>query len=135
MLSHSCYSQDHIDARRAAVDDRVAAWRRLSAAVGDHAALGEFEPVFFTDLVLVLEGCFVHRGRDVEGEDGNALTEVRVLAASLRSGGRVLADRELRYHPGHSVLGHHVGDEIVLREADFVALAKAFFAELEARYL
>ncbi|MGY1854823.1 hypothetical protein ACI795_00365 [Modestobacter sp. SYSU DS0290] len=133
-MSHSSYSQDHIDARRAAVDARVAAWRRLVAAVGDHAALDEFEPVFFNDLVLVLEGSFVHRGRDVEG-DGNALSEVRILAASLLGGGRVLADRNLRCPPGHSVLGLRVGDEIALREADFIALAKAFFAELEARYL
>ncbi|OMQ16686.1 hypothetical protein A7K94_0200885 [Modestobacter sp. VKM Ac-2676] len=135
MFCPSSYSQDHIDSRRAVIDARLAAWRHLVASTGGHAALEEFEPVFFNDLVLVLDSCLLHRDQCTETTDSSVVTEVRVLAASLVNGGRVLADRQLRLHPGHSVLGHRVGEEIALREADFTALAKAFFTELEARYL
>ncbi|WP_222192238.1 hypothetical protein [Modestobacter italicus] len=138
MLCQSTYALDHIDGRRAAVDERVAAWHALAAAT-EPTALYRFEPVFFNDLVIVLADWFGHHGtagldNDVPDHEV-AVKEVRLLAGSLAHGSTMIADRRIRLDPGRSVLGHRVGDEIAVREAGFRALAGAFFAELEARCL
>ena len=130
MLAVSSYARDYIEGRRARIEADVAAFR--AAGVSDPA----FEAAYFNNLVLALELSFVHRLRALEKEDGNALNEVRLLAHSLlTNGGRLVEDRRIALDPAHTVLGYAVGDEIAVREGDFVRLSKAFFAEIEARYI
>jgi len=45
------------------------------------------------------------------------------------------ADRTIRFSPENSILKLRVGDEIRLTEPDFLHLFKAYFAELEARFV
>ena len=106
----------------------------------------EFEARFFNDLVLLLDYMFVHRLTGTEGKDGNPLNEVRVLCDSiLLNKGKLQVDKlpgwpnsagsGIMLMPDATVLKLKVGDEVKLTEADFVRLFKAFFAEIEKKYL
>jgi hypothetical protein len=144
MLGMTSYGQAYIDHARAEIDRQVQVYDALSASgtglkgaakATFDAALFDFEAVYFTDLVLVLETYFMHRLRGKEGKDGNALNEVRLVAASLMSNeGRLAADKQIKLDPAKSVLGYQVGDQIAVREAEFVQLATAFFAEIDAKF-
>jgi hypothetical protein len=141
MLSVNRYSQEHIDASRARVDAQISTYRALIRAAKKTkasplaSALDSFEPVFFNNMVLVLDSYFTHRARGMEGKDGNPLNEVRVLCTSMvENDGLMGADKTIKLDPSKSVLGYHVGDEIRVTEADFVRLSGAYFSELEKRY-
>ena len=145
MLSIASYTQEYIDTCRSSVDMTVAAYENLGSAVttskGTDAApvefaMASFEPAFYNHMILALHGYFGSRARNKEGKDGNPLNEVRMLCDSLmHDNGRLAADKTIKWRPEKSVLGYHVGDEIRLTTADFSRLSKAFFAELESKYL
>ena len=144
MLSVDHYPRTYVDGCRARVETQIAAYRELIAAAKDldrsdttrlGAAIATFEPLFFNNMVLVLDDSFLHRSRNMEGKDGNPLNEVRVLCNSLLNNGGVLAaDKQIKLDPAASISKYQVGDEIKLSETDFIRLAKAFFAEIERRY-
>ena len=143
MLCMNNYTQEYVDECRAKIDAQVAAYRDLVAAAGDTPSTARlvdaayaFEPTFFNNMVLVLDNYFVHRSRTLEKKDGNPLNEVRMLCNSiLNNNGMLTADKSIKLDTTRSVLRHQFGDEIKIREADFVQLAKAFFAEVEAKYV
>ena len=134
MLMASSYPQVYIDACRASFAARVAAYDALTKDATGPAAEA-FEPAFFGALLLALDHCFCHRGRGMEGKDGNPLNEARVLCNSLMEhGGTMTADKSVRLKPEASLLGYAPGDQIVLRRDDFVHMADGFLAEIERRY-
>lgn len=142
MLGVKNYTREYVAACRARVERDIAAYSDLLGAAGEPrgsagaAALAAFEGVFFNNLVLVLDACFVHRLRTIEGKDCNPLTEVRVLCNSLLQNGNVLtADKAIKLPPEKSVLGLREGDEISLTQADFLRLSEAFFAEIERKFV
>ncbi|HYY90133.1 MAG TPA: hypothetical protein VFA49_15145, partial [Chloroflexota bacterium] len=65
-------------AARPRVDQQLARYRKLASAVSSNgtanaaqAALGDFETLFFNNMVLVLDRYYVHRLRTVTGKDGH----------------------------------------------------------------
>ena len=69
-------------------------------------------------------------------KDGNPLNEVRVLRNSMLNNNNIVcADNTIKLNPATSVLKYKVGDEITLSEAEFLLLFKAFFAEIERKYV
>ena len=142
MLGMKRYSRNYIDACRARVEADVRAYRKQ---VGK-APSKEFEVRFFNDQVLLLDHMFVHRLPGIEGKDGNPLNEVRVLCNSiLLNRGKLQVDKlpgwpmsagaSIKLPPEKSVLKLGPGDDVKLTEGDFVRLSKAFFAEIEMKYL
>src|SRR6266850_669058 len=143
MLCVSRYPQDYMERCRSRVTLQLVTYRDLIAATGRHqtkdprisTAVELFEPVFFNNMLLVLDTYFCHRSRTIEGKEGNALNEVRVLGNSIQENKSVLAaHKAIKLKPDTSVLKLKPGDPIALSEADFSHLSKAFFDEIERRF-
>jgi hypothetical protein len=141
MLGMKTYPKKYIDACRARVEANLRAYRKQ---VGK-GATKDFEARYFNDQVLLLDHMFVHRLAGIEGKDGNALNEARVLCNSLLlNEGKLQVDKlpgwpnsavsGIRLPPEKSVLKLQAGDEVKMSEADFVRLSKAFFEEIENKY-
>ena len=134
------YPREYIHGCRAALAKQVGAFQAFRAAGTKDAkiaaTMAALEPLYFNSLLLVLEGYFVHRARNIEKKDGNVLNEVRMLTAALMENGGVLeADRAIKYVAEKAVLKIAVGERIALDQAGFMRIAQAFLGEIEARYL
>jgi hypothetical protein len=141
MLGRNSYKQEEIDHAKAAIDQQLAAFRKLSKAVRATSdpkatsALDAFEPLFFGHLTLALDRYFVHRIRPVAGKDCNPLNEVELLSESLLTDGGVFrGNKVIKLKPDETVLKLEPGDPIALNAEQFDRLAGAFFAELESRF-
>jgi hypothetical protein len=142
MLGMKVYTRDYVDDCHAKVDRDVAAFKSLPGAVPE-----AFESAFFNNMVLVLDYLFVNRLRTVEGKDGNAMNEVRILCNSLINNHGMMTSENvsdtmafagltsIKLSPENSVLKYQPGDKINLTEAGFVRLSAAFFDALERKFL
>lgn len=137
MLSRSSYPDEHIQRTRQHLENRMAAWDQLRKKAPEELAdeLDSFESAFFNDLIFVLDAHFVHRGRGIEGKDGNPLNEVRLLCNSIVENDSVLArDAQIKLKPETSVLGLDFGNPIAIRREEFATLADAFLDEIQAKF-
>jgi hypothetical protein len=142
MLGRKDYTKEEVDHARAAVNQQLAAYKKLVKAVDSSgsdakvtAALEAFEPLFFNNMTLVLDRYFVHRIRVVAGKDGNPLNEVELLTESLLAGdGTLRGNNVIKLVPDESVLKLDIGDRIELTAAQFERLAKAFISEIESKF-
>jgi hypothetical protein len=139
MLAVGTYTQEYVDASRARIEELLAAYEAMVAAGGKSTAFksaaADFESQFLANMVLALDECFLHRTRAVEGKDGNALNEVRMLCAGVIGDGMLPPDRTIKYRAENSVLGLEIGAPISMDVAAFRSVASAFFAEIEARFV
>ena len=133
MLMVSSYANDYVDACRAKMAAQLASYRKVLDA--KPLEIQAFERQFFNHMVLALDRYFVHRGRTMEGKDGNPLSEVRMLCdAIMEHEGWMRANKTIRYKPETSILKLKAGDEIRLNADDFTRLSAAFFDEIEKKY-
>lgn len=143
MLGRKDYTQAELDHAKDEVKRQLSAYRKLVRALDGAgadpkitSALETFEPLLFNNMTLVLDRYFVHRLRSVTGKDGNPLNEVELLSDSLmNNGGELRGNNVIKYVPGDSVLKLEVGERIRLNAAQFERLSKAFFAEIENKFV
>jgi hypothetical protein len=141
MLGRKDYTRAEIDTGKKTIEQQLGAHRKLAkelSGTNSVKALESFDAHFFNNMTLVLDRLFVHRlsGPDYEGKDGNPLNELRIIVDSLIShDGKMRADNKIKLPPDSSIVGLDVGDTIKLTEDDFKRLSKAFFDELEQRFL
>ena len=143
MLGRKTYTQEELDHARSVIDQQLAAYKQLVKAIDGatsdpkvRSALEAFEPLLFNNLTLVLDRYFVHRLRLVTGKDGNPLNEVELIADSLMNNDGVLrGNNVIKLVPEQSALKLEIGDPIRLSAAQFELLSKAFFTEIEAKFL
>ena len=84
----------------------------------------------------MLDAWFGGRERDLEGEDGNPMNEVRVIADSVVGNASTLRVLEpVRWAPERTVLRFAVGDEVEMSADGFERLAAAYLAAIENTYL
>lgn len=139
MLAVTSYSEVYIQLTAAKLDEQLAAYAALAAAVKGNgkaeAALAAFAPGYFNSMLLALDHHFMHRMRGAEGKDGNPLNEVRMLSDSLMEHDGVLRDNKtIKYKADKAVAGIAVGQVIALDAERFERLAKAYIAELGKRF-
>jgi hypothetical protein len=143
MLGRKDYTREELDHSKAEVKQQLSAYKKLVKSVAGattdkkvDAAREAFEPLFFNNMVLVLDRPFVHRVRMVTGKDGNPLNEVEMLCDSLMNNNGILRDSNvIKLIPEQSVVKLEIGDPIRLTGEEFERLAAAFFAELESKFL
>src|SRR6476620_6736208 len=143
MLGMKEYEQDYIDACRSRIESQIAVFREVAQSARDHGdadvsglegALESLEYEYFNNMLIVLDGYFVHRLKGAEGSDGNAIGEVRVLARSLmENGGTMLSDPTIRLEPERSVLRLEVGAPVTLTLQQYRRISDAFLREVESR--
>jgi hypothetical protein len=140
MLGRKDYRPEEVAAAQTVVKKQLAAYRKLAKAVdGDPEAalaLETLEPLLFNNMALALDRYFVHRLRMTTGKDGNPVNELELVSDSLMNNDGVLrGNNVIKYVPEQSVLKLELGDRIELSAAEFDRLAKAFFADLEAKFV
>ena|SRR5436305_13758817 len=142
MLGRKDYTREEVANAQREVKQLLSTYRKLAKAVQETsdpkatAALEAFEPVLFNSMALALDRRFVHRLRSVTGKDGNPINELEMLSDSLMDNGGVLRGiNVIKYRAEDSVLKLDVGDEIQLDAEQFERLSKAFFGDLESKYV
>ena len=126
----NAYTSDEIESCRDNCDALLAAWG------ANDVEDSTLESLVFVQAVVVLDAWFGDRDRDLEGDDGNPMNEVRVIADSVVGNAGVLrVEGPIRWVPERTVLRLAVGDEVEMTADGFERLAAAYLAAIERTYL
>ena len=129
MTDRTTYTSDEVESCRDNCDALIAAW---GANEVDDSTL---ESLVFGQAVVVLHTWFGHRRRELEGGDGNAMNEVRVIADSIVDNDAVLrVEGPISWVPERTVLRLEVGDDVEITANGFERLTAAYLAAIEATY-
>ena len=109
MLANNSFSREYVESCRARIDRQVAAFREA-----DDDLPPDLTVAYFNNLVVVLEGCFVHRTRGREAKKDSALKRLRDLTTTIVAS----ADQ----------------DPVSFGPDEFEAFAKEVFSEIEERF-
>ena len=121
MLGRNSYTSDELESCRDNADALLAAWQ--ANEVEDTT----LENLVFNQAVVALDAWFVHRLRTMEGQDGNAMNEVRVLADSIVANDGVLrVEGPIRWEPDRTRLGFAIGEEVLVTADGYERLAAAY---------
>ena len=130
MPARTAYTSDEIAACRDNCDGLLAVW------AANDVQDSTFESLVFLQAVVVLDAWFAHRERDLEGDDGNPMNEVRVIADSVvGNAGTLRVSEPIHWAPERTVLRFAVGDEVEMTADGFERLAAAYLAAVENTYL
>jgi hypothetical protein len=142
MLGRKNYTQEELDHAKKAIDQQLSAYKKLVKVVEGSsdpkakAALESFEPLFATNMALVLDRYFVHRLRMGTGKDTNPLNELELMVDALITNDGVLRENKvIKFDPEQSVVKLKIGDRVKLTAEEFERLSKAFFTDLAAKFL
>ena len=129
MPDRSTYSADEIESCRDNCDALLAAWG------ANDVEDSTLESLVFGHAVVVLHTWFGHRQRGLEGDDGNPMNEVRVIADSIVDNDAVLrVAGPITWVPERTVLRLAVGDEVEITANGFERLTAAYLAAIESTY-
>ncbi|HET6968066.1 MAG TPA: hypothetical protein VFI44_07305, partial [Ornithinibacter sp.] len=118
------------EACRDAADGLLAAWQAND--IEDET----LENLVFSQAVVALDAWFVHRVPEMEGEDGNPMNEVRVLADSLIANDGVVRVRgPIRWEPERTVLRLAVGDDVVVTADTYERLVAAYLGAISDTFV
>lgn len=139
MLAVTSYPEVYVQLTAAKVDEQLASFAALAAAVRGNgaaeAALAAFAPGYFNSALLALDHHFMHRMRGAEGKDSNPLNEVRMLSDALMEHDGILqANKTIKYNADKAVAGIAIGQTVALDADRFEKLAKAYIAEIGKRF-
>jgi len=123
------YTSDEIESCRDNCDSLLAAWATNDV---DDTTL---ESLVFGQAVVVLHTWFGHRDRGLEGDDGNPMNEVRVIADSIVDNDAVLrVESPITWVAERTVLRLAVGDDVAVTADGFERLTAAYLSAIESTY-
>ena len=129
MPARTAYTSDEIEACRDSCDALLAVW------AANDVQDSTLESLVFVHAVIVLDAWFAHRDRDLEGDGGNPMNEVRVIADSIVDNDAVLrVQGPITWVAERTVLRLAVGDPVEVTANGFERLAAAYIAAIEATY-